>query len=221
MGKFFLFSLLWWLTGNPFVALLVLLVILYALDRRYVGLFPSVVRPIRRNRRLAAVRRELESRPYDTSGKLEAARLLMEKKRYREALSYLEEVRSVMDDSAEVLVETGECKLKLGDGAEGESLILQGLEINPRVQYGEPYLRLAEAFTSREPAKALRYLERFRQEHSSSCEAYYRLGQLYALMNRPEDAKAAYRDAVRLYRGLPKYKRKTERRWALLARMKG
>jgi tetratricopeptide (TPR) repeat protein len=217
LGKFLIFSLLWWLTGNPFIAILVLLAILYVLDRRFVGLTPSFLKPYRRSRRLSAVRRELESRPHDTRSKLEAARLLMEKKKYREALGYLEQVLPVMDESAEVLVEIGICKLKTGETAEGEKAILQGLELNPRVHYGEPYLRLAEAFKTEDPNKALRYLEQFRRVHSSSCEAYYRLGQLYELMGRKEDAKAAYEETARIYRGLPKYKRKSERRWALLA----
>lgn len=220
MGKFFVFSLLWWLTGNPFIAILVLLAIVYVLDRRFIGLTPSFMKPYKRNRRLSAVRRELESRPHDTRSKLEAARLLMEKNKYREALVYLEQVLPVMDESAEVLVEIGLCKLKTGGTEEGEASILRGLEMNPRVHYGDPYLRLAEAFKTSHPAKALRYLEQFREVHSSSCEAYYRMGQLYELMGRKDEAKAAYDETARIYRGLPKYKRKSERRWALLAQWK-
>ena len=220
MGKIFIFSGLWWLTGNPFLAALLLLAILYILDRRFVGIFPSVVRPFRRNRRLSQLRRELLMRPHDTSSKLEAARLLLEKKKYREALGYLDEVRPIMEDSAEVLVESGLCRLKLGDIQEGEALMLEGLERNPRVHYGDPYLRLAETFTSSAPEKALSYIESFRELHSSSCEGYYRSGRLYEILGRKEEAKEAYRETVRLYRGLPKYKRKTERRWALLASMK-
>ncbi|WP_438447947.1 tetratricopeptide repeat protein [Gorillibacterium sp. sgz5001074] len=220
MGKFFLFLILWRLIGNPFIAIVVILAIFYVLDRRFIGLSPSITRPFKRNRRLSAVRRELESRPHDTRSKLEAARLLMEKKKYREALDYLEQVLPVMDDSAEVLVETGICRLKTGDTEGGEASILQGLELNPRVHYGEPYLRLGEAFKTSDPEKAVRYLQQFREVHSSSCEAYYRLGQLYELMGRKSEAADAYAEAVRIYRGLPKYKRKSERKWALLARMK-
>jgi tetratricopeptide (TPR) repeat protein len=220
LGKFFIFSLLWWLTGNPFLAILVLLAIVYVLDRRFIGLTPSLFRPFKRNRRLSAVKRELESHPHDTRSKLEAARLLMEKNKYREALVYLEQVQPVMDDSAEVLVETGLCKLKTGETEDGEAFILRGLELNPRVHYGEPYLRLAEAFKSSDPEKALRYVVQFREVHSSSCEAYFRLGQLYELMGRKEAAKDAYEETARIYRGLPKYKRKSERRFALLAQWK-
>lgn len=220
MGKFILFVLLWNLLGNPFIALLVILVVAYALERRFIGLTPSLVKPFRRNRRLSALRRELESRPHDTRSKLEAARLYLEKKKYREAHGYLEQVLPVMDDSAEVLVELGLCKLKLGMEEEGEQLILQGLERNPRVHYGDPYLWLSEAAMGKEPEKALRYLQELREVNSSSCEAFYRMGQLYGLMGRSAEARTAYEEAGRIYRGLPKYKRKSERKWALQAWMK-
>jgi tetratricopeptide (TPR) repeat protein len=220
MGKFILFVLLWRLLGNPFIAILVILVIAYALERRYIGITPSLFKPFKRNRRLSALRRELDTHPHDTRSKLEAARLYLDKKRYKEAHDYLEQVLPVMDDSAEVLVELGLSKLELGQKEEGETLILQGLERNPRVRYGDPYLWLSEANMAHAPEKSLQYLEELRQVHSSSCEAFYRMGQLYELMGKKEEARKAYEEAGRIYRGLPKYKRKSERRWAILAKLK-
>ncbi|MDF2926536.1 MAG: hypothetical protein K0R57_5450 [Paenibacillaceae bacterium] len=220
MGKFFGFILLWNLLGNPFLAIIVIVIVAYALERRFIGLTPSILKPLRRNRRLSAVRRELDGHPHDTRSKLEAARLYLEKKRYKQAHDYLEQVLPVMDESAEVMVELGLCKLKLGDSREGEALIVQGLERNPRVHYGDPYLWLSEANMTAHPDKSLRYLEELREVHSSSCEAYYRMGQLYESMGNKEAARDAYEQTRRIYRGLPKYKRKSERRWALLSSLK-
>jgi len=220
MSKILIFSFLWYILGNPFLALLVLLVIFYAIDRRYVGLFPSLVRPFRVSRRISALRSELRMSPHNTSAKHELARLLMEKKQYRQALSLLEEVQPRLEDSDDVLAELGICRLKLGDLEVGEQLIMQSVERSPRVKYGEPFLQLGEAFAGANPDKAVRYLERFKDIHTSSCKGYYRLGQLYTIMGRKEDAKAAFRETVEIYRSLPKYKRKTERRWFLLALFK-
>ncbi|MOA49630.1 Tetratricopeptide repeat protein [compost metagenome] len=64
-------------------------------------------------------------------------------------------------------------------------------------------------------------LEQFRQVNSSSCEAYYRLGQLYEQLGRGEDARRAYRETLQIYRSLPKYNKRKQRRWAILARFKG
>jgi tetratricopeptide (TPR) repeat protein len=220
MSKFLIFGLLWWLIGNPFVAFIVLLVIIYMLERRFIGLTPSILRPISRRRRLSRLKEELRLSPHHTTTKLDMARLYMEQKRYAEAEKLLEEVLRVMEDSADVLSELGICKLKLGHVEEGEKLILKALELNPRVKYGEPYLRLGEAYASVAPEKAVHYLEQFRAVNSSSCEAYYRLGQIYERLGRSEEARRAFHETVELYRGLPKYKRRHERRWALLARFK-
>ena len=52
MLKFSLFVFLFWLIGNPFVAILVMLILLYLLDRRFVGLTPSVFKPLKRMSRI-------------------------------------------------------------------------------------------------------------------------------------------------------------------------
>ncbi|WP_281885926.1 tetratricopeptide repeat protein [Paenibacillus sp. YYML68] len=219
MSKLLLFPLLWWLFGNPFVALLVLLLILYMMERRFIGLTPSLLKPLTRMRKLSKLKEELRLSPHHTSTKLEIARLYMEEGKYDAAYPLLTEVLQVMDDSADVLSELGTCELKRGAKAEGEAHILQALELNPRVKYGEPYLRLAESFALSDPQKAVQYLEQFRTIHSSSCEANYRLGALLKQLGRVEEARQAFRETVELYRGLPRYKRRHERRWALLARL--
>ncbi|WP_282936797.1 tetratricopeptide repeat protein [Paenibacillus sp. RC67] len=221
MSKLLLFVALTWLTGSPIIALIVLLIVFYALERRFIGLTPSIFKPIQRARRLSRLRQELRLNPHQTSAKLDVARLLMERNQYREAAELLEQISTVMEDSADVRAELGVCKLKLGHLEAGEQLLLEAVELNPRVKYGEPYLRLAEAWADRDPGKAIRYLQTFGSVNSSSCEAYYRLGQLYTRLGQKEEARRAYRETVELYRGLPKYRRRFERRWAMLARLKG
>lgn len=217
MSKFFLFALLVYITGNPLMALIVLLVILYAADRRFVGLLPSVTRPLRLNRKLGRLRQHIQASPHDTSAKLELARVYIEKKRYTEAERLLTDILPIMDQSADVHFELGLCRLKQGRLDEGRLLIEKALELNPRVRYGEPYLRLAEALTAAQPEEAVRCIEMFRGMHSSSCEAYFRLGRLYESMGRKNEAKAAYREVRDVYRSLPGYSRRQQRRWAVLA----
>jgi len=212
-----LFGLLWLLLGNPIVAILVLLLAVYLIDRRFVGLFPSVVKPFRRSRQLARALQDVRERPFDVSAKLEAARLYMEKRRWNDALALLEDTMPAMEQSAEALCSLGICFVKTGRLEEGERRIAEALRLNPRVRYGEPYLRLAEAFAGVDDERAVDALRRFQDANSSSCELHYRLGRLYESLGRNADARAAYREATAVYRALPKYKRRTERRWALLA----
>lgn len=144
----------------------------------------------------------------------------MEKRRYSEAMVLLDELIRVMNDSADVWFEAGRCRLKLGDLSVGEAHMLQALQLNPRVRYGEPYLRLGDAFAAVDQIKALSYLRQFQEIHSSSCEAYYRLGLILESIDQKDQAQLAYGEAITIYQSLPKYKRKSERRWAWLARRK-
>jgi len=221
LGKVFIFSLLWWLTGNPFVAMIIILLVIYFLDLRFVRLLPDITKPYRRWRRLTSLKNQLRLNPHDTSGKLEIARLHMEKQQYHEALRYLEEISSVMQDSPEYLCDKGICLLKIGQMEEGLPLIEQALKANPRVKYGEPYLVMGEAYAKQnQKEKALACLEELARMNMSSCEVYYKQGELYLALQQKEKAKVSFQEAVEVYRGLPPYKRRTERRWALLSWLK-
>jgi len=220
--KFFLlFGALWWLLGNPFVAILIVLVILYVLDRRFVGLTPSITRPLRRRGDIARWKRHLQMSPHDLSAKTELVRLLIEAKKYGEALKWLESMRKQSEESAEYWSDVGICELALGRLAEGEQAMLRALAANPRVKYGLPYLRLGEALAKKDPDKALDYLEQFKTVNSSSCEAFYRLGQIYAHLGKKDEAAKAFRECRELYAALPRYLKRKERKWALLAWLQG
>ncbi|MGG1662484.1 tetratricopeptide repeat protein [Brevibacillus sp. NRS-1366] len=64
--------------------------------------------------RLSSLKNQLRINPHDTPAKIETARLLMEKRQFSEALSYLEGISSLMQDSPEYLYDKGSCLLKVG-----------------------------------------------------------------------------------------------------------
>jgi tetratricopeptide (TPR) repeat protein len=219
LGKFLLFGLLWSILGNPFLAFIVLIIILYMLDRRFIGLSPSLVKPLRRMGRIRKLRHQLDMNPNDLTSKLELAKLLIEKKSFRSARELLEPLqdRESVEQSAEYWDDLGTCLLRTGELEAGEAAIRRALTINPRVKYGQPYLRLAAMNSMRDMSKAIEDIEAFQQIHTSSCEGYYRLAKLNKRMGRKAEAKRALEESTRLYRILPRYKRREERRWALLS----
>jgi len=221
LSKFILFSFLWWITGSPFLSILLLLLLFYFLDRRYVGLFPSLTKPIHLARRTAKLKQELQLNPHHTGNKQELARIYIDKKQYQNALPYTEEVYKKIGDSPEALYEWGLCLLNTGSIEKGEQLILQALSSDPMLKYGEPYLELGEVFSRLDSQKGLHYLEKIPAIHSSSVETYYRLGHLYLQLGRSADAKAAFKEAIVIYSSLPKYLRRKQRRWMILSRLKG
>lgn len=220
MSKLILFGALVWLVGNPFLALIILLAIIYVIDRRYVGVFPSITRPFKRMRAISSLRQQLALNPHDLSSKRDLARLLLERKKYNEAFTLLKEMEPASEQSAEFWDDLGTAALGLSQVEEAESHMLRALELNERVRYGQPYLRLAAVYQTRDTAKAITYAEKFGQIHSSSSETYYLLGNVYASLNRKPDALQAYHESIAIYRSLPKYKKRQERRWALRSWLK-
>lgn len=217
MSKILLFIGLTWLFGSPFVAIIVLLVILYMLERRFIGMSPSLVRPFRRRNAISKWKRQLILSPHDVSAKNELARLLIESKQFSRAREILLGIETQMEHSAEYWSDLGACELALGKLEDGERVMKKALSISPRVKYGQPYLRLAESFSKPDPIKAIAYLQQFKEVNSSSCEAYYRLGAVYTSLDKPEEASQAYRECRQIYRTLPRYMRRHERKWALLS----
>lgn len=215
MLKFSLFLLLAWLFGNPFIAILVMLVLLYVLDRRFVGLTPSILKPLKRSSRIRKLKQHIGLSPNDVSAKLELARLFIEKKNYREALKWLEPLQNTLDDSAEYWDDLGTTYLYTGNEERGEACIIRALELNPRVKYGAPYLRLAAYYSNGRIDQALSYIRAFQEIHSSSCEAYDRLAAIYKMLGQAEESKLAVQEGLRIYRMLPRYKKRLERKWAV------
>ncbi|WP_028609966.1 tetratricopeptide repeat protein [Paenibacillus harenae] len=210
-----LFVLLTWIFGNPFIAIIIILLLLYGLDRRFIGLTPSLFKPIKRLSRIRKLKRHIDLSPNDMSAKHELARLLIEKKSYREALTWLEPLQQTLEDSAEFWDDLGACYLFTGDEERGAACTNRALELNPRVKYGAPYLRLAAHYASGRTELALSYIRAFQDIQSSSCEAYDRLASIYKRLGQSENAKRAVEEGLRIYRMLPRYKRRQERKWAV------
>lgn len=217
MFKILGFFLLWRLVGSPFLAIIVLVLVLYLLDRRFLGITPSIVKPLRRFSMIRRLRQQVQMNSNDIPAKHELARLLIERKRYKEAKEWLMPLQDALDHSAEYWDDLGACLAALGEAKASEAAIHNALSINPRVKYGTPYLRLASLCAKTEPEKAIKYLQSFGTIQSSSCETYYRLAKLYSQLERSVDAKQSLLECVNIYHSLPRYKKRQERKWAFLA----
>lgn len=217
LSKFLIFYLVYRLTGNPIIAIVVILAVYYWIDRRYVGLLPNLWSPIRRSQQIAALRRQVAMNAHDAPGKIALARLYMARKKFPLALQLFHDIPESMRDTAPVKVDMGQCLLHLGNIHEGEALILSALQDNPTLRYGEPWLHVASAVAPKDPEKAIEYLEMCRKCNSSSCETEYRMGQLLLRLGDVQGAREARERCLTTYRLLPRARKRTERRWAILA----
>ncbi|WP_026960999.1 tetratricopeptide repeat protein [Alicyclobacillus herbarius] len=204
--------------GNPWLAVLVLVVAYYILDRRYIGLLPSVRKPFRRWRRRAELKRIIADNPHHADARLELAELYMEKKQWSPAQRLLTELPESLRQTPDVQYDEGVCAIGLREALKGEQLIRMALAQVPNLRYGDPYLRLARLHLDDRPEQALADLEEAQKYNQSSCQALYQMAGLYERLNRPEEARRALERCLETYRWLPRFRRKSERRFALLAR---
>lgn len=220
MAKFIIFALLWRILGNPILAIVVLLIIYYFLDRRYIGLLPSIARPIRRLMRLSNLRQQIAANPHDMPAKYDLAQSYIERRQFSQAARLLEELPNDMQETAEVIYDRGVCQQGLGNYDKAEALMHEALSLDDTLRHGEPYLKLAAMQAQRSPAKALELLQTFGMHNFSSCESYYRKAQIQKELGQLQAAIESLQQCLETYRTLPGFRKRAERRWALLAQLR-
>jgi tetratricopeptide (TPR) repeat protein len=216
---FFLFYLLAFLLRSPLLALVVLLVLVYAADARWRGRWFDPARLLRRRRAIADLRRAVSINQHDAAAHNDLGRLLMQQGRFADALTHLEYAMRRMADSAETNYSYGACLLRLGRAAEGEPCIRRALEIHPRHLYGEPQTLLARHFLARSDYEQARHwaAEAVRI-NTSNIEGWVTLGSAERELGRRDAALKAFATARDGYHHLPRYLRLPNRRWLVEAK---
>ena len=218
MGKLLVFGVLTWMTGNPIVALVIVLVVSAAGYGYVSGRLFRIPRAVNRWISIRELNRTVATNPHDATAQADLGRLLVEAGQPARALSHLEAARARAPEVAETTYYLGAARLRLGDAATGRPLIEEALARDPRLGYGEPHLRLADYYLDHDrPGEALPHLERFHEVHASSVEGQYKRACAYLATGRTDLARAALEEAVRAYRGAPRFKRREERLWRLRA----
>jgi tetratricopeptide (TPR) repeat protein len=218
MEKLLLFGLLSWITGNPLLALLAVL-LLSGMGYGYLtgGLF-RMPRALERWGTIRQLERTLAANPHDAAARADLGRLLVESGRPGRARPHLEAAVARAPEVTEALYFLGAARLGLGDLAGGQPLVEEALSRDPKLRYGEPHLTLGDYFlTHGDPARALPHLERFTALHASSVEGRYKLARASLAAGQVERARAALDEAVAAYRAAPTFKRREERLWRLKA----
>jgi tetratricopeptide (TPR) repeat protein len=221
MRNVFLFFVITFLTGNPLIALLVIVAIYLVLDYQFVGISRRFLERFHRSTAIRSLTRELEMNPHNASARSGLGRLLVEARRYEEAVSHLERAMERMSESEETACDLGLAYLWTGRVREGEALIRSALEHNPKFRYGEPYLRWGEFVLKEGRVKeAAELLEKFLSIHSSSVEGHYFLGEAYRRDGDRQKAASILKDGLNHFRRSPRYKRRSERLWAWRSRFR-
>lgn len=216
MGRLWLFLLIAWLTQNPILALALVLLLSIGSYGYLTGRMLGIGQWFRNQQAMRTLSRTLAVAPHDLTARAELGRLLVRRGRDADALAVLEPAIQRQPDQPGVWADFGLALLRSGRVAEGERHLEQALTLDPKLRYGDPLLRWADAaFRSGDQAKAIRLLERHREVHSSSIEGLYKLGRAYLSTGDRAKARAVLDAALDAYRTSPRFKRRSERGWWL------
>lgn len=214
MGRFFLFTLITWITGNPFLAILVLIALSlpgWWASSRWAWRLSRKVRALGEAGRL---RRELAVNPHNAAARAALGAILVRQGHFREARVELTQAMPRVDDLPEANYSLGLCLLRDGEMEKGRELVERALALNPKFGYGEPYLRLGDFRAERgEREQAAECYRQATSIHTSSVEGWYKLGQTLEHLGKRAEARAALQEAISSYRTAPWYRRSEDRPW--------
>lgn len=220
MKSFYLYFLLYFLTGNFIFPLIILFIAYLILDRIYFGLFSEyIIEPIKRRKRIRVLLTELQLNKSNANSALELGRLYFEGKKYRKSIDYLNRAKERIDNSARLHAYMGMAYMELKQYESGREELLKALELDNSVIYGLPYIYLIkfemgkEQIDKEEVSRLEKGLDKFK-----NTENFYRLGMIYKKSGEKQKAGEMFSLSLRDYSYVQKKFRRPHRKWALLSR---
>lgn len=168
---------------------------------------------------------QIAANPANATARRDLAQIWLERMRPRRALELLDEARKRHPKDAELLYLTGVARLRSGDAEGALGPLVEAVELDPRVRFGEPYLVAAEALTKLDRLEeAEDALDRYTGVSSSSMQGWVRLADVRKRRGDKEGSEEAIREALETWKQVPGFRRRGELGWwlkAVWARMFG
>jgi predicted Zn-dependent protease len=175
--------------------------------------------------RIRALDAQIAANPANVTARRDLAVIWIERLRPGRALALLDEARVRTPKDAELLYLTGLARFRSGDAEGALEPLVQAVDLDPRVRFGEPYAVAAEALIALgRLEEAEDALDRFIASNSSSLQGYVRRAEVCKRRGDAEGAKKALAEAFETWSQLPGYRRRVELRWwfrAWIARLGG
>jgi predicted Zn-dependent protease len=186
-------------------------------------------------RRIRTLEGQIAANPANVTARRDLAEIWLTRLRPRRALALLDEARARRDGGsaskppaesaapiatadAELLYLTGVARVRIGDAEGALEPLVQAVDLDPRVRFGEPYLVAAEALTALGRfEEAEDALDRYVRSNSSSLQGYVRLAEVRKARGDRQGARRALGEALDTWAQIPGYRRRKELGWWLRA----
>jgi tetratricopeptide (TPR) repeat protein len=200
----------------------VLIVIVYAvIDRWYIGALPDFVKPLSRWNRIAKLKRELEYSPSPGRTLYEIGALQVDNGNMREGLISLERAHDLIPEHSDIEYYLGVARIRTGALESGKEALEEALKLNPKIQYGFPYVYLIEYSLKTKAAQEQidAYMEKIYE--NGNPRMYYELGAVFQKEGYPDKAGEMFREVQVSFRSSPSFMRKQQRYYAIMAKIRG
>jgi tetratricopeptide (TPR) repeat protein len=219
MAGWMQFSLLWWLTGNPLAAAVLLLLGYAVADWYSFGFLRGLARALRNLRRAPRLAREIAVNPHDRRARVELGEILVEQGRFARAIEVLRPAAQQDPHDLPALYALGIACLRTARIEEGELFLRELHRADPGFRLGRAPLEIGADRLRRGEAKgAVEPLSEYVAAHPHRVEGHYLLSRALRRTGDAPGARRACRRAWEEYETALPYQRRVERRWAWRAR---
>jgi len=219
MSKWVLWLVLTSITGSPLLSLVLVIGVIWALDRFTFQFLPRPLRVLGRWRRAGQLERTLMTNTHDRRARFELAELRIGRGKYAEAVTLLKPNLEAGDEDVDTLFLLGVAYLGAGEVARGELLLDEAAKLNPDYRHGAIDLERGRLRLAHADAKgAVAALERFVKGRHGTVEGRTLLARALDKSGRDADAALMRDEAWKEYVAAPGFQRRRERMWAWRAR---
>jgi tetratricopeptide (TPR) repeat protein len=205
---------------NPFAAL-VLIIIGYAIvDRWYIGALPDFIKPLNRWRKITKLKRELEFSPSPGQILYQIGALQVESGNMQEGRRNLEKAHDLIQEHPDIEYYLGVARIRMGELELGKEALENALKINPKINYGFPYVYLIEySLKRKEPREQIdAYMEKIFEYGNP--KMYYEVGVVFQKEGYTKEAREMFQQALVSFRSSPSFLRKQQRYYAIMSKIR-
>lgn len=205
---------------NPIAALVLLLVVYAVIDRWYIGALPDFIKPFRLWRKIARLKGELKFSSAPGLTLYEIGSLQVENGNIEEGLRHLEKAHDLIQEHPDIEYYLGVARIKTGALETGKEALEAALKLNPKIQYGFPYVYLIEySLKRKEPQERIdAYLEKAIEYGNP--RIFYEVGVVFQKEGYSEKAKDMFQKVRVSFKSSPSFLRKQQRYYAIMAKIR-
>lgn len=213
-------GLIWLITGNPLLAIAVVVALIWLAEGRVRGHFFNPVKFLAEWREMRRLEGVLRTNPHDRVAHLERGRLLLQFRKSADAIPHLEQADAGPKGNAEAAWLLGRALLNTGQLEPAKQALERCWSARGRVAFaGEPLVDLGAKLVAMDRCReAVPILEEATAANSSSAKAYFWLGRAQGGAGDRHEARKSFAEVVSLAKEGPRFKRRESWPWAQRAR---